>query len=61
MRPPNVPEQPVPVLAPDDLRRLLKVCDGKGLVARRASALLLVFIDTEARLAEVAGLKGERR
>jgi integrase len=35
MRPPIQPEQPVPVIAPDGLRRLLKACDGKGFDARR--------------------------
>jgi hypothetical protein len=30
MRPPLIPEQAVPVIAPDGLRRLLKACDGKG-------------------------------
>src|SRR5215471_12528023 len=35
MRPPMVPEQPVPVLADDDIRRLLSNCVGKGFVDRR--------------------------
>jgi integrase/recombinase XerC len=30
MRPPIQPEQPVPVISPDGLRRLLKACDGKA-------------------------------
>jgi site-specific recombinase XerD len=36
MRPPLIPEQPVPVIPPDGLRRLLKACEGKG---RRERAL----------------------
>jgi hypothetical protein len=35
MKPPIVPEQPVPVVPEDGLRRLLAVCAGKGFEARR--------------------------
>ena len=38
MRPPIQPEQPVPVIPPDGLRRLLKACEGKGFEARRDTA-----------------------
>ena len=57
MRPPAVPEQPVPVLSDDDLRRLLAVCDGKRFVDRRDAAILRVFMDTGVRLAELTGLR----
>lgn len=56
MRPPKVPEQPVPVLSTDEQGRLLAACAGAGFAARRESAMLRVFIDTGARLAEVTGL-----
>lgn len=56
MRPPKVPEQPVAVLTLDEQRRLLATCEGRSFEARRDAALLRVFIDTGARLAEVAGL-----
>jgi site-specific recombinase XerC len=39
LRPPIQLEQPVPVIPPDGLRRLLKACEGKGLDARRDTAL----------------------
>jgi hypothetical protein len=39
MRPPYVPEQPVPVLAENNLRRLLRTCDGKAFDDRRAQCL----------------------
>lgn len=57
MRPPRVPEVPVPVLPEESLRALLATVEGKELTARRDRALLLVFIDTGARLEEVAGLR----
>lgn len=56
MKPPRIDVKPVPVVPADTLRQLLKACDGTGHDERRDSALLLVFIDTGARLAEVAGM-----
>jgi len=57
MRPPRVPDQPVDVLSDDELRRLLKACEGSDFDSRRDIAILRVFIDTGARLAEVTGLR----
>ena len=58
MKPPKVVEQPPDVLADDDLRRLLATCDkSKAFVDRRDAAILRIFIDTGARLAEVAALR----
>ena len=57
MKPPKVPEQPVPVVAEDDLRKLLATCDPKTLEGRRDDAILRVFIDSGARLSEVANLR----
>jgi site-specific recombinase XerD len=57
MKPPSVPEVPVPVIAADDLRRLLAVCAGKDFEARRDLAILSLFIDTGLRRAELAGLR----
>jgi site-specific recombinase XerD len=56
MRPPRIPEAPVPVVNEDGLRALLATCDG-SLEGRRDEAILRVFIDTGARLAEVTGLR----
>ena len=53
MRPPLIPEQPVPVIPPDGLRRLLKACDGKGFDARRDTALIMLLLDTGARRDEL--------
>ncbi|MGH7697365.1 MAG: tyrosine-type recombinase/integrase [Candidatus Dormibacteria bacterium] len=41
----------------DDLRRLLKACEGKTFEDRRDAAIVTVFIDTGARLSELALLK----
>jgi integrase len=57
MRPPRVPDTPVPVLTDDQLRRLLKVCEGRDFPARRDTALIRMFVDTGARRAEVAGMR----
>ncbi len=53
MRPPLIPEQPVPVIPPDGLRRLLKACEGKGFEARRDTALIMLLLDTGARRDEL--------
>ena len=57
MKPPAVPEEPVPVLTHDEIRTLLKVCKGRGFTERRDTAIVSIFLDTGARLAEVAGLQ----
>jgi site-specific recombinase XerD len=56
-RPPNVPEQPVPVLSEEELRALLRVADkDPSFYGRRDAAILRLFIDSGARLSEVANL-----
>lgn len=58
MRPPRIPEQPVPVLSAEDMRALIATCDrGKDFESRRDYALLLVLIDSGARRGEVAALR----
>lgn len=58
LRPPQVPEQPVPVLTDDQVRALLATCQkGKDFVDRRDTAIIRLFIDTGMRLAELAGLR----
>lgn len=56
LKPPTVPEVPVPVLAEDDLRRLLKVCEGRDYNARRDTAIVRLLVDTGMRVGECAGL-----
>jgi integrase len=56
MRPPSVPEQPVPVLTDEQLRLLLASSDGQDFVDRRDTAIIRLFMDTSCRRAEIAGL-----
>jgi site-specific recombinase XerD len=59
-RPPKVPDQPVPVLSEDELRALLRTVDkDASFYGRRDAAILRLFIDTGARLSEVANLTVE--
>jgi site-specific recombinase XerD len=57
MNPPKLDEREVPVIADADLKKLLAACAGKSFEDRRDNALILMFLDTGARLAEVAGLE----
>lgn len=57
MSPPTIPEKPVPVVRVEDLRSLLDGCDGSTFEGRRDEAILRVFIDTGARLSELADLR----
>lgn len=56
MSPPAVPEQPVPILTDDELRRLLDAAKGTDFEARRDTAILRVLIECGIRLGEIAGL-----
>jgi site-specific recombinase XerD len=56
MRPPQVPEQPVPIISDDELTRLLKACGGAGFPERRDTAIIRLFVDTGIRLGEMASL-----
>jgi site-specific recombinase XerD len=57
MRPPVVPERPVPVLSDDKARALLKACAGSGFVPRRDTAIVRLFLDTGMRLSELTKLR----
>jgi integrase len=46
MSPRRVPESPPAVLGDDQLRDLLKACDGPGFEDRRDAAIVRIFIDT---------------
>lgn len=56
LREPSVPEAPVPIIEPDDLRTLLDTCSGKSYEDRRDYAILRLWLDTGIRLGEMAGL-----
>lgn len=57
MKAPTVPEQPVPLVPDDALRRLLKDTAGKTFEERRDHAIIRLLIDTGIRRAEIAGLQ----
>lgn len=57
MRPPSIPETPVPVVPIDQLRKLLKVCEGKDFLGLRDTAILRVMLEPGGmRRSEVAEL-----
>jgi site-specific recombinase XerD len=57
MTPPQVPEQPVPIITEDQLRELIKACTGTTFQARRDMAIVRLFLDTGVRSAELSGLR----
>ena len=57
VRPPAVPDVPVPVLSDDELRRLFATCAGKTYADRRDTAIMRLFYDTGMRRSELAYLK----
>jgi site-specific recombinase XerD len=59
MKPPVVPDQPIPVLGEPQLRALFAVCAGKDFDARRDTALLMVLVDAGPRRAELLGMRLE--
>lgn len=59
MKKPRIPGKPIPVLADEQIKALLDTCKGTEFEDRRDAAILRLFIDTGARLSEVASLKVE--
>lgn len=57
MKPPHVPEVPVPVLTADEIKRLLRTCEGKSFEDRRDMAILRLLVDAGLRRGELAALK----
>jgi site-specific recombinase XerD len=57
MSPPEVPEQPVPVLDVDALTTLLESCAGNTFEDRRDTAIFRLLIDTGMRAGELIGLR----
>lgn len=57
MRPPKIPEKPVPVLSDDHVRLLLGGCSGKDFRNRRDCAIIRLFLDTGMRLEGMGGLR----
>ena len=59
MKPPADPDQPIPVVPEDALRRLFAACAGKDFEARRDTAMIMLLLDSGARRAELVGLRLE--
>lgn len=57
MKPPRVPESPVPVLESAQIVAMLKATEAKNFTARRDHAILRLFLATGMRLAELANLE----
>jgi site-specific recombinase XerC len=57
MRPPIIPEQPVPVLPDNQVRTLLEGCAGRDFRARQDLAHIRLFLDTGMRLEGMGGLR----
>jgi site-specific recombinase XerC len=56
MNPPQIPDEPPPVLTDNELRRLLKACEGRSFTDRRDAAILRLFLDNGIRVSEAAGI-----
>jgi integrase/recombinase XerC len=56
MKPPQLLEQPVEVVRPVHLARLLRACEGRDFASRRDTAIILLLVDTGMRRAECAGM-----
>ena len=56
MKPPQLPEQPIDVVRPEHLARLLKTCEGRDFPSRRDTAIILLLVDTGMRRAECVGM-----
>lgn len=56
MSPPMIPEKPMPVLREEELRALLRACEGKDLVSRRDTAIIRFFLGAGVRLEELTKL-----
>jgi site-specific recombinase XerD len=58
MKPPRLPEAPVPILRDAELRKLLEACArDKTFAGRRDEAILRILMDSGVRRAEVLGLR----
>lgn len=57
MRPPSIPDKPVPVIPLDDLRKLLKACEGREFLELRDAAIIRLMLEPGGmRRAEAVGL-----
>ena len=56
MRPPKVPEKPVPVLSEEQVRAIVATCSARTFECLRDTAIIMLLYDTGGRLAETTNL-----
>jgi integrase/recombinase XerD len=59
MRPPKLDAKVIPVLSDDELRRLVKACEGRTLRDRRDEAIVRLMLESGLRAGEVVALRVE--
>ena len=57
MKPPSVTDAPPPVLTLLTPKALLQTCAGRDRCSRRGRAIIMLFLDTEMRRGQLAGLR----
>jgi hypothetical protein len=57
LKPPHVPDKPVPVFTGEDLARLERACAGRSFQQRRDAGVIAVFRATGMRRSELAGIR----
>lgn len=57
LKPPKADSKVIPALSDDELRRLIKICQGKTLLDRRDEAIVRLMAETGMRASEVVALK----
>jgi site-specific recombinase XerD len=53
---PRIPEEPPPILTEQDIRALLRTCNGTGFEELRDAAIIRLFVDSGMRPSELARL-----
>jgi site-specific recombinase XerC len=59
LKPPHVPDQPVPITPLEFMKKVLKDCEGKDSLSRRDEAIIRLIWDTGGRLSEIANIELE--
>lgn len=59
LAPPELPAAPVPVLTDDELRALLKACQGRDFADVRDTAIMRLLLDCGLRVSELCGMTVE--
>lgn len=57
VRPPRLPESPPEVLSVSDIKKILSGCSGPSYNDRRDTAIIMLFLDTGCRRAELTGMQ----